>query len=78
MAEFMRILFALCMMLVTFIFIFLAIFVPLLLYDMHIAPHDGQGGMGGAFLGLPIAAISALVMGPFSYVQASKRRWFER
>ena len=73
----LRVLFALTMMCVTFILVFLLIFVPLLLRDMHYAPYDGQGGMGGALLGIPIAGIAALVSAPLSYSWAVKRSWFE-
>jgi hypothetical protein len=69
----MKIAIAFCMMLITFPVVFLAIFVPMLMYDMHLAPHDGQGGMGGAFLGLPIALIAAIAVGPISYVWMTKR-----
>ncbi len=69
---------AIIVMVITFVAVFLVIFVPLLLYDMHTAPHDGQGGMGGFFLGLPVASIVALISGPCSFVWMSKRKWLER
>jgi hypothetical protein len=78
MVAFKRTLVAACAMFITFIGVFLAIFVPLLLRDMHYAPHDGQDGMGGFFLGLPVALIAALVIGATSYMWMAKRRWFER
>jgi hypothetical protein len=61
---------------ITFGVAFLAIFVPLLIRDMHYAPHDGQGGMGGFFIGLPVGALSALVAGLTYYAQAKRRNWF--
>jgi hypothetical protein len=68
---------AFVVMIATFVAVFLAIFVPLLLYDMHTAPHDGQGGMGGFFLGLPVASVVAFISGPCSFVWMSKRKWLE-
>jgi hypothetical protein len=73
MSNFTKIAVAICMMLITFPVVFLAIFVPMLMHDMHVAPHDGQGGMSGAFLGLPVALIAAIAMGPISYVWLTKR-----
>jgi hypothetical protein len=74
----MKIAISICMMLITFVVIFLAIFVPMLMYDMHVAPHDGQGGMSGAFLGLPVALIAAVAAGPASYVWMTKRNESKR
>jgi uncharacterized membrane protein len=76
--QLLRILFVLVMMCATFVLVFVAVFVPLLMYEGYLAPHDGQGGMGGFFLGLPTAAIAALVSCPFSYSWAAKRSWFAR
>jgi thiamine monophosphate kinase len=56
---------------------FLAIFVPGLLWDEHIAPHDGQGGIGWFFLAVPISMLAALVAGPASYALSVKWGWFE-
>jgi hypothetical protein len=61
---------------VAFVLVFLAIFVPLLIHDMHIAPHDGQGGIGGFVLGIPIAVIAALGTGVYYYCLSKRRGWF--
>jgi hypothetical protein len=68
---------AFCCAFVTFVVVFLAIFVPLLIRDIHYAPHDGQGGMGGFFLGLPIAALAALISIFVSYGWMVRHRRFE-
>ena len=56
---------------------FLAVFVPLLIRDIHYAPHDGQGGLGGFVLGVPVAGIAALVSTLAGYGWMVKRRTFE-
>jgi hypothetical protein len=76
MATFIRALVSLLVALAAFVVSFLAIFVALLLRDMHYAPHDGQGGMGGFFIGIPVAIIAAFVAGTVYYTQAKRRKWF--
>ena len=61
---------------VVFILVFLAIFVPMLIHDTHVAPHDGQGGMSGAFVGLPIATLAALATAPAFYLWLKRRGLF--
>lgn len=78
MATFIRAIISLLVALAAFVATFLVIFVPLLLRDMHYAPHDGQGGMGGFFIGIPVATIAGLVAGPVCYAQAKHRNWFAR
>jgi hypothetical protein len=77
MIAFKRITFALCLSFLGFIFTFAAIFVPMLLYDEHVAPHDGQGGIGGFLLGLPVAALAALGFGVGGYSWTVRHRWYE-
>jgi len=62
--------------LTAFVIAFLAVFLPMLISDMHYAPHDGQGGMSGFFIGVPVGAISALIAGVTYYVQSKRRNWF--
>jgi hypothetical protein len=78
MTIFTRAIISLLAALAAFVVAFLAIFVPMLLRDMHYAPHDGQGGMSGFFIGFPIATIAALVTGPICYAQAKRRNWFAK
>ncbi len=61
---------------ITFILTFLAIFVPMLIHDMHVAPHDGQGGMAGGLLGIAIAPIAALIGTVLAYRWVVKQGWF--
>ena len=68
---------AVCFGFVTFVVVFLAVFVPLLVRDIHYAPHDGQGGLGGFVLGIPVAAIAALISIPAGYGWIVNRRWFD-
>jgi hypothetical protein len=56
--------------------VFLAIFVPMLIHDERIAPHDGQGGMSGFFVGFPIAILVGLVVAPCFYVWITRRGSF--
>jgi hypothetical protein len=77
MIMFQRIFVSGCAALLAFVLAFLAIFVPLLLWDTHTDPHDGQGGMGGFFLGIPVALLAALATLVGVFVRATNRRWFE-
>ncbi len=72
-----RILVSVCASVLAFVLVFLAIFVPLLLWDMHTDPHDGQGGMGGFFLGLPVALLASLLTLVGVFVYSTNRCWFE-
>jgi len=76
MATFIRAIVSLLVALAAFVVSFLVIFVTMLLRDMHYAPHDGQGGMGGFFIGIPVATIAAVVAGPVCYAQAKRRNRF--
>jgi uncharacterized RDD family membrane protein YckC len=75
-AMILRVVFSVLAAAAVFILVFLAIFVPMLISDMHYAPHDGQGGMSGFFLGIPIATIAALGAGPYFYFLSKRRDWF--
>ncbi len=75
MTNFMRVVISLIVALIAFIIAFLAVFIPMLISDMHYAPHDGQGGMSGFFIGLPVGAVSALVARLTYYVHAKRREW---
>jgi hypothetical protein len=77
MVLFKRVLLSLFIAFLTFFVVFLAIFVPLLFRDMHYAPHDGQGGLGGFVLGVPIASIAAFAIGIFFLNYSKTHRWFE-
>jgi Na+-driven multidrug efflux pump len=72
-----RALVSLFVMIVTFIGVFLAIFVLFVLYDLRSGPHDAQGGLAGVIFGPPVAFVAALIMGPLSFAWITKRRWFE-
>jgi hypothetical protein len=72
-----RLFIAVCFGFVTFVVAFLAVFVPLFVRDIHYAPHDGQGGLGGFVLGIPVAAIAALISIPAGYGWMVNRRWFD-
>ncbi|SDG05872.1 hypothetical protein [Terriglobus roseus] len=76
MVSLVRLLVSLVVAFAAFVVAFLAVFVPMLLIDMHYAPHDGQGGMGGFFLGVPVGAGVALVSGVAFYIRAERRNWF--
>jgi len=60
----------------TFVAVFLAIFIPLLIHYMHIAPHDGQVGLLGFVIGVPAAALASLSAGAYCYSFAKRREWF--
>jgi hypothetical protein len=60
----------------TFVVAFLAIFVPMLIHDMHVAPPDGQGGMAGGLLGIAIAPIAALIATLLTYRWVAKQGRF--
>ena len=77
MIMFQRILVSVCAAVLAFVLVFLAIFAPLLLWDMHTDPHDGQGGMGGFFLGVPVAFLASLATLVGVFVRATNRSWFE-
>jgi uncharacterized membrane protein len=77
MTNFLRSIAALLVACLTFAVVFLSVFVPLLLWDMHVAPHDGQGGMGGFFPGLPMATIAWFVALIVSYRRMAKQGLFE-
>jgi uncharacterized membrane protein len=62
---------------IAFVLVFLAIFVPMLIHDIHTAPHDGQGGLGGFVLGVPIAAMAAFATGICFYHLSKRRGWFQ-
>jgi len=72
-----RILVSVCAAVLAFVLAFLAIFVPLLFWDMHTDPHDGQGGMGGFFLGVPVGLLASLLTLVGVFVRSTNRRWFE-
>jgi uncharacterized BrkB/YihY/UPF0761 family membrane protein len=74
----LRILFSFLATAAAFVIAFLAIFVPLLISDIHHAPHDGQNGLGGFVLGVPLAAVVALGAGAYYYYLANRRRWFSK
>ncbi|AFL89220.1 hypothetical protein Terro_3194 [Terriglobus roseus DSM 18391] len=76
MATFIRAIFSVLVALAAFVVSFLVIFVPMLFLDMHYAPHDGQGGMSGFFIGIPVATIASLLAGPLCYVHAKRKKWF--
>src|SRR4051812_14332822 len=59
MATLIRAIFSVLVALAAFVVSFLVIFVPMLFLDMHYAPHDGQGGMSGFFIGIPVATIAS-------------------
>jgi hypothetical protein len=73
-----RIIFSLLAAAATFVFVLLVISVPILIHDTHIAPHDGQGGLSGFILGVPIAAAAAIVAGAYYYYLAERRGWFSK
>src|ERR1700743_3339941 len=60
----------------TFILTFLAIFIPMLIHDMHVAPHDGQGGIGGFVIGLPVAFCMAIISTVMAWRWVKKCGWF--
>ena len=60
-----------------FVVTFLAIFIPMLIHDMHVAPNDGQGGMLGFVIGLPIAFAIAILGTAMAWQCAAKRGWFD-
>jgi hypothetical protein len=60
----------------TSIVTFLAIFVPIPIHDMHVAPHDRQGDMAGGLLGIAIAPIAALLATVLTYKRVVSKRWF--
>ena len=60
----------------TFVITFLAIFVPMLIHDVHVAPHDGQNGMAGFLLGVPVAFIAALIGTILVWRWVVKQGWF--
>jgi len=60
-----------------FVVTFLAIFIPMLIHDMHVAPNDGQGGMLGFVIGLPMAFAIAILGTAMAWQCAAKRGWFE-
>jgi hypothetical protein len=76
MTNLIRVILSLVVALTVFVVTFLAVFMPMLISDMHYAPHDGQGGMGGFFLGLPLGTLSAFVAGITYFIQAKRRNWF--
>jgi hypothetical protein len=78
MTTFIRAIISLLAAFAAFVVAFLAIFVPMLLRDMHYAPHDGQGGIGGFLLGIPFGAAIGLAVGITCYVQAERRNWFAK
>lgn len=75
-AMILRVIFSVLAGAAVFILVFLAIFVPMLLSDIHYAPHDGQGGMSGFFLGVPVASLVALGAVPYFYFLFKRRGWF--
>jgi len=60
-----------------FVVTFLAIFVPMLIHDMHAAPNDGQGGMLGFVIGIPMAFAIAILGTAMAWRWAAKRGWFD-
>ena len=66
-----RLLLSACVAIFAFSGAFLVIFVPLVLWDLHMHPHDGQGGLGEFLLAAPIAFLSL----PFAGIWAFRRKW---
>ena len=60
----------------TFILTFLAIFIPMLIHDTRVAPHDGQGGILGFVFGVPIAFCAAIIATGAGWKWVTKRGWF--
>jgi hypothetical protein len=61
-----------------FVVAFLSVFIPWMISDAHHAPHDGQNGMAGFLVGIPVGAIAAIGVGVFTFSQAQKRNWFSK
>jgi len=59
-----------------FVVTFLGIFIPMLIHDMHVAPHDGQGGIGGFVIGIPMAFAVSILGTSMAWQWAAKRGWF--
>ena len=76
MTNLIRAFLALVVAFAAFVIALVAVFVPMLISDMHYAPHDGQGGMGGSFLGLPTGILAAVVAGVSFYVRSKRRNLF--